>query len=208
MKKRKCVYCRGKSGSKLSGEHIISRSVRGILYEDPIIHNISKNKTYKGEPIVSDVCKSCNSNLSPIDNAGRELAICLKNNEGPYNHFKIDNLMFLWLLKTHLNYTRTGPKQNINFDHIDNKLFQDIINQKIPHLDCSYYLKPPNQNHRKHFTTGGFYVSTHLAMAFLLLGILLLTACGGGGGGGDSADVSGTKNCTLGASALDSCTLK
>ena len=52
---------------------------------------------------------------------------------------------------------------------------------------------------------GGFYVSARLTMAFLLLGFLLLTACGGGGG---SADVTGTKNCTLGASAVDSCTLK
>jgi hypothetical protein len=60
----------------------------------------------------------------------------------------------------------------------------------------------------EHFTTGGFCVSTHLTMAFLLLGFLLLTACDGGGGGGGSADVTGAKNCTLGASALDSCTLK
>jgi len=45
---------------------------------------------------------------------------------------------------------------------------------------------------------------TRLYIALLLIGYLLLTACSGG----DSAGETGTTNCTLGTSALDSCTLK
>ena len=44
---------------------------------------------------------------------------------------------------------------------------------------------------------------TRLYKALLLLGFILLTACDGGG----SANESGTTSCTLGASAVDSCTL-
>lgn len=48
---------------------------------------------------------------------------------------------------------------------------------------------------------------TRLYIALLLLGFFLLTACGGDGGSVGSADKTGTTNCTLNTSALDSCTL-
>lgn len=51
---------------------------------------------------------------------------------------------------------------------------------------------------------GDIYMRTRLYMALLLLGFLLLTACGGDGG---NANEAGTTSCTLGSSALDSCTL-
>ncbi|MBL1277850.1 MAG: hypothetical protein COB30_017355 [Ectothiorhodospiraceae bacterium] len=46
-------------------------------------------------------------------------------------------------------------------------------------------------------------MKAHLYTALLLLGFLLLAACGGGGSPGDTS----AANCTLGVSALDSCTL-
>jgi hypothetical protein len=51
--------------------------------------------------------------------------------------------------------------------------------------------------------TGKFYMKTRLTMALLLFGFLLLSACDGSG----STNKTGTSNCTLDSSALDSCTL-
>jgi hypothetical protein len=51
---------------------------------------------------------------------------------------------------------------------------------------------------------GDLCMRTRLYMALLLLGLLLLTACGGSG---TSAVERETTNCTLGTSALDTCTL-
>ena len=47
-------------------------------------------------------------------------------------------------------------------------------------------------------------MKARLYLALLLLGFLFLTACGGDSGSADEID---TRNCTLGISALDSCTL-
>jgi len=61
-----------------------------------------------------------------------------------------------------------------------------------------------NAKNLERLAAGGFYMRTRLYMALLLLGFLLLTACSDGGGSTEEASATA---CTLGISALDSCTL-
>jgi hypothetical protein len=134
--KRLCVYC---GGSKLTREHVVSRSVMQIAL-GPQLENIVRTDHTESllidhESVVKDLCESCNNQrLQPYETGGLELAKYLDDKAdltGLSIPFTVNTLG--WLLKTHLNALRIFPRTfNSEKYQMDPVLMKGIIEHAIP----------------------------------------------------------------------------
>lgn len=143
----KCIYCKGNNSSKLSREHVISKTVLQYVYGNrkaALFSSVLKNEMpVKIEQVVKDVCVECNSRLSNYDNAGLELVRSIdKFYDARQQKFYFSSLVFGWLLKTHLNYMRTIPNRRTGLYYlIDPALYYSIINFDIAHNLMRLYVR-------------------------------------------------------------------
>ena len=109
---RRCVYCAGASGAVLTREHLLSRAARKHLFRDATVFRPSLDQSYKTEPVIRDVCKTCNGGMSAIDTSGGEFARVLCATNEPTDPLFITHLSFVWVIKTLLNYGRTAARES------------------------------------------------------------------------------------------------
>jgi hypothetical protein len=87
-----CVYC---GGNGCSREHVFSSCVLKTIFGDPIrnTYKLPSGKVLLDhESTIKDVCRNCNSALSPYDTAGKEFIVELNNHVDPTNvRFKFSN---------------------------------------------------------------------------------------------------------------------
>ncbi len=137
MGNRKCVYCNNTRDSKMSKEHIISRSVLKSVFGESI-RNVSSgapiNKTVIDlEHVIKDVCRTCNSDLSTYDSRGRMFA---ENTKAIYNAtdfmLPIDVELINWFIKTHLNFLRSIPDiQTSEKYEVSSEIYKKLLRQDV-----------------------------------------------------------------------------
>lgn len=135
-----CFYNTKQCTSKLSREHVISKTVLIECFGEKILNTVSAeifgNKILKNyEPVVKDVCTRCNSSLSPYDIAGRNLLNYIIHSNEQNLNLPITNENLNWLIKTHLNYFRViKDKETDSIYPVKQKIKNYLIKGKeIPH---------------------------------------------------------------------------
>lgn len=135
----KCVYCQGGNSSKITKEHLISRTVLEVVF-GPDNRNITKSELFGDKTLtdhehkVNDVCDYCNNKLlSPYDKAGATFVKEInKNYDATGRQLTIDFDVLAWLLKTHLNHIRIIPERGTKkYYPISQDIYTGIINRDI-----------------------------------------------------------------------------
>jgi hypothetical protein len=135
-----CPYCR-RSGVKFSREHLISRSVLIEAFGDPI-SSITSGSLFGGktlvdaEPTTKNVCRDCNSDLSPYDDEAALFAREIFHHASLIGvSINLNLLRLNWILKTHLNYLSITKSQLTNVTYpLHSDIHGSIISQKpVPH---------------------------------------------------------------------------
>ena len=142
-KTRRCPYC-GSQEKKLTKEHVISRSVLKVAFGENI-ENVVRQPVGMGGQIlfdhetqIKDVCRDCNSALSPYDVAGVELMKAI------YPHHDATGLtvpfsrnILAWLLKTHLNEMRITPNDGFVQPRAKSAIYRALL--KYDAVSPSWY---------------------------------------------------------------------
>lgn len=131
----KCVYCQGSNSSKISKEHLISRTVLEAVFGQNN-RNFTKSDLFENKTLidhehkVNDVCNFCNNRLlSPYDRAGANFVREINENyDATDKKLTVDFEALAWLLKTHLNYNRITPENGTkNYYPIPQDIYTGII---------------------------------------------------------------------------------
>ncbi len=149
-----CAYC--KNETNCTKEHIISDSVLELFPECDLTIDSTRNKQYKSDPVIKDVCEVCNSKkLNYIDDYAKQFI-----NQYFINTYELyDTLDFVYeydkLLKVLLKYTyndlRSHKKDTSLFDE---NIMDFLLNKEIKDLD-------------KHITIlGGLWVNPSIMPQF------------------------------------------
>jgi len=102
-----CNFC--KEDKKLSREHIYSKSILQLFSKEaPFTIDTKREIVHKGDPVIKDICKECNSKLSDYDSEAFTFA--KKYLTKPIKERTVIEcnslLLKKWVLKTTLNHIR------------------------------------------------------------------------------------------------------
>lgn len=133
---KQCVYCRRDENVKMSREHVISSAVLRCAFGDEN-RNITRyygKKFFNHEHVIKDVCRDCNSILSPYDVAGKEfIDLITPHYKSSYVKFPCDLNFINWLIKTHLNLLRIiKDVENSKYYNITNEIYKGILKFEYP----------------------------------------------------------------------------
>ena len=125
-----CVYC-GEVAST-SREHIISASVLDLFgdkrLESCFVYDVlgEEYRSRRGI-IIKDVCATCNSTLSRLDDRGKQIVTKVVSSELETLEENLDARLLAWLIKTHLNWLRQAKlSAGIDF-YIDRGIYEHIM---------------------------------------------------------------------------------
>jgi hypothetical protein len=143
---RVCAYCNGTSQARLTKEHLLSNSVRKILHKNPRVFLPFQDHSHNSEPEIKDVCAICNNEkLSPMDVAGKELALRLKETNAAPDPLFLNKLQMLWLLKCTLNYVRMALRRQKLPVNNDPSIYEQLLKLEMPvPKNFRFYLLPYN----------------------------------------------------------------
>lgn len=144
MIKAPCFYQQPNCSPKLSREHVISKSVLAAVFGSPIRNSVQSDVLGEKilldhQAVVKDVCRRCNSDLSPYDIAG---ALLVKELMPSFNaeglRITVTRETIGWLLKTHLNYFRVIKDSLTQKSYpVDQEIKSSLINSHS--LPCSKF---------------------------------------------------------------------
>lgn len=135
-----CSFCGGEGTSR---EHIYSNSVLKVFWDDaPFTVDPIRKKVHKGDPIIKDICRNCNSKMSYLDTYAGIFAEkhCKKIHQLPFSLNINSKYLKKWCLKTASNMERMHNRGRLWWKDFYPAFLDESIDLNFD--KCSVYLAP------------------------------------------------------------------